>query len=437
MKTRCVSAALCLAIALTPSLLAAQPFEKWLLEQDARLRRGAWQEVQAPAQDFVSRLRESEHEYGVLAEGLRVLALAEAGMGRTDEAVWHWQVAQNLRPEIELDPAAYGEAGRLLAQHRLRRPDEPPAGMEVVAAAGLGAGATPPRKIAGDEPVFTGGLAPPRIPKWVRLQAVIDTQGQVVAPVVLAGRLEGVRWAALEAVRAWRFEPARREGKPVAVFLDITLPTRTAKPLADLIPLRGVSGSVHDLILEQKWAKARNAAAFLVWNLAERAEPKPDRVAAALTLVALAKAGSGDPSSICYWHAAQDFSSDLYHADLSAYGTAGALLEASNPWRQPSEKIYRVGPSPAGDVLRPEKIGGSTPAYTDRARLAGVRGVVITEMTLGADGIIHQLRVLKSLPQGLELRTVSTLCEWRFKPATLAGTPVTVDYTLTTHFDIQ
>jgi hypothetical protein len=417
--------------------LSAQPFEKWLAERDAELRRGEWQAVHAQTQDLVSRLRTSEYDYGVLAEGLRDLALAEAGLGRTEEAVWHWQVAQNLRTEVELDAAAYGDAGKLLAQHRLRRRDEAPAGLEVVAATSLEPDATQPRKISGDDPVFTGSLASPRITKWTRMQIVIDSQGQVVAPVVLAGPLDAVRWAALEAVRTWRFEPARREGKAIPVFLEVMLPARKPVPLAEMLPFKGVSGSVHELILTQKWKKAQSAAATQVWNLAEQDEHEPAKIATGLALLALAKAGTGDPSAVCYWQAAQGFSSDLYHADLGAYGSAGAFLEASNPWSQLDEKIYLVGPTPAGEVLRPEKVGGAVPAYTDRARLANVRGIVVTEVTLGENGIIQQLRVLKSLPMGLELRTVSTLCEWRFKPATLAGKPVKIDYTLTTNFDVR
>lgn len=60
-------------------------------------------------------------------------------------------------------------------------------------------------------------------PRWARLQAVIDTQGRVVEPVALAGRSEAFRWAALEAVRTWRFEPATSSGRPVDVYYVITV----------------------------------------------------------------------------------------------------------------------------------------------------------------------------------------------------------------------
>jgi TonB family protein len=194
--------------------------DKRLESFEDRLRRGEWQAVHAAAHEMVIELVTAGSEDGRLASALRALALAEAGIGRVDEAVWHWQVVQNLKPGLVLDPAAYGEAGALLARHKLRRPGEAPAGLGAVAASDLGAGSTPPRKIAGDDPKIPSSLAASGAPRWARLQVVIDTQGRALEPVVLAGRSEAFQWAALEAVRTWRFEPARREGQPVAVLLE-------------------------------------------------------------------------------------------------------------------------------------------------------------------------------------------------------------------------
>lgn len=415
--------------------LEGEVLEQKLADLDARLRRGEWQAVHAPALDFVSRLREAGPERAPLAEGLRVLALAEAGLGRTEEAIWHWQMAQSLQPKIELDPAAYGEAGRLLATRKLRQRDEPPAGMEVVSIADLGADSVPPRKIEGEELAVTGFLALPQTRKWTRLQVVIDTEGRVVAPVTLEeGGPAALRWTALETVRTWRFEPARRGGQPVAVFLDITLPASSETPLAKMVPLTGHLGSLHELLLSRQWAKAHSRAEGLIDNLSNDSDLEPRQAAAALAFLALAEAGSGDPATAaCYWQAAQAFHGDLYHADLAAYDTAGALLEASNPWMQPIARIDRSG----GDVLRPEKISGRGPHYTDAARMAGLTGEVIVESIIGEDGRVYQPRVLKALPLGLDLTLLHALCDWRFKPATYQGKPVKVYYTLITSFAIS
>ena len=431
------------AAASFPDRRAAEAFfgsKRRLAELDDRLRSREAQAVQAKIQEIqklVAELRESERQATLLALGLRTLALAEAGMGRRDEAVWHWQAAQNLQPDLALDPAAYGEAGAFLAQHKLRRRNEAPAGIEAVAVSDLGAGSTPPRKVAGDEPVVPAFLEESRALHWVRLQAVIDSRGLVVEPVVLAGRSKAMQWAALEAVRAWRFEPARREGQPVAVFLDLQIPPRVERPLAEIVPLAGELGSVHALLLQQQWGEARTRAIALLQSVAEEDGAHPERSAAALAFLALADAGSGSPSAACYWHSAQSLAGELYHANLDAYGAAGALLEASNPWKVEG-RILRVGESPAGEtVMRPEKIGGSVPQYTTRDRRAGVRGTIIIEGVVGEDGRLSQLQLLKGLSPGLDLMTLITLCGWRFKPATLDGRPVQVHYALSTSFDVS
>ena len=410
--------------------------DKRLESFEDRLRRGEWQAVHAAAHEMVIELVTAGSEDGRLASALRALALAEAGIGRVDEAVWHWQVVQNLKPGLVLDPAAYGEAGALLARHKLRRPGEAPAGLGAVAAGTLGAGSTPPRKIAGDDPKIPSSLAASGAPRWARLQVVIDTQGRALEPVVLAGRSEAFQWAALEAVRTWRFEPARREGQPVAVLLDIDLPPRAGTPLAEMLPLSGEAGSIHALLLKQEWREARTRASALVRKVADEGPNDRRQMAAPVALLALADAGSEGSSSACYWHAAQSLYGDLYHASLAAYGTAGVRLEESNPWMR-NEEVFRVGPVPQGTVSRPEKISGAQPYYPAKDRAALVEGVIVSELLVEKDGRITQPRVLQSLSPGLDLQALVTFCDWRFKPATLDGKPVRVYYMLTTSFEVR
>ncbi len=50
-------------------------------------------------------------------------ALAEAGLGHRDEALWHWHEALDLDPAFAReDLDGYGAPGRLLAGHPLRAP---------------------------------------------------------------------------------------------------------------------------------------------------------------------------------------------------------------------------------------------------------------------------------------------------------------------------
>jgi protein TonB len=110
--------------------------------------------------------------------------------------------------------------------------------------AGPPPGPSPP---AGDEPIYVGGdveppealhAPPPRYPELARvagrdglvvLQAVIDRDGTVRDVRVLRGAPFGMTEAAVEAVRTWRFRPARRAGEPVAVYYQLTVRFRRVR----------------------------------------------------------------------------------------------------------------------------------------------------------------------------------------------------------------
>ncbi len=90
-----------------------------------------------------------------------------------------------------------------------------------------------------------------------------------------------------------------------------------------------------------------------------------------------------------------------------------------------------------GDVRAPEKIAAPQPQYTEIARKARIQGVVIVQAIIDKDGNVTNVKVLKGLPMGLEEAAVEAIKQWRFKPATLNGRPVTVYYNLTVNFKLQ
>ena len=89
----------------------------------------------------------------------------------------------------------------------------------------------PPRRIGGDvkAPVAIVRSAPPypeaarkmRIEGVVLVEAVIDEAGNVVDARVLKEIGMGCGQAAVEAIRAWRYEPATLNGRPVSVYLEV------------------------------------------------------------------------------------------------------------------------------------------------------------------------------------------------------------------------
>jgi len=85
------------------------------------------------------------------------------------------------------------------------------------------AGLTRPTIISRVQPQYTAEARAHRIKGLVILDALIGTDGRVSDIQVLQGATHGLTEAAIEAVRRWRFEPARDEsGKAVAVRYSLT-----------------------------------------------------------------------------------------------------------------------------------------------------------------------------------------------------------------------
>lgn len=88
-----------------------------------------------------------------------------------------------------------------------------PVGGEVVA----------PIKLSAPPPVYPDLARAARLQGIVILRCVIDEQGRVTDVEVLKGKGLGLSEAAVEAVRQWTYRPATWHGRPVAVYLNLTV----------------------------------------------------------------------------------------------------------------------------------------------------------------------------------------------------------------------
>lgn len=110
------------------------------------------------------------------------------------------------------------------------------------------------------------------------------------------------------------------------------------------------------------------------------------------------------------------------------------VIPSAPPAPEPAaDALLRVG----GDVLAPRRVSGPDPRYTEIARRACVKGVVILDAVIDREGRVRDIEVLKGLPFGLDREAVRAVSTWRFEPATLDGRPVDVRYVLTVRFDMQ
>jgi len=156
-------------------------------------------------------------------------ALAAYQLGALDEAVWHWQVANQLTPEVgELTLGAYGEAGPFLKAHPPRTPREPG------------------EREAGTAPAEVGTLEPPKVrkrplprfppgrlgtgPTIVVVEVVVGTDGRIREPVIVeSGGEPTMAYVVLDALRQWELEPARLDGEPIEAFYNLTVNFRSAR----------------------------------------------------------------------------------------------------------------------------------------------------------------------------------------------------------------
>ena len=75
----------------------------------------------------------------------------------------------------------------------------------------------------------------------------------------------------------------------------------------------------------------------------------------------------------------------------------------------------------------PEKLGGPDPQYTEKAIEREVQGTMVVRCVVTTEGKVFGCRVLKSLPF-MDRAVIDALERRRYKPATLGGKPVEVNY---------
>jgi TonB family protein len=96
----------------------------------------------------------------------------------------------------------------------------------------------------------------------------------------------------------------------------------------------------------------------------------------------------------------------------------------------PDSSVQRVG----GHVTAPAVQHKVAPDYTKEARRAHIEGTVILYGEVAPDGKAKNIRVVRSLDQGLDEKAIEAVRKWKFRPGMKDGTPVTVAATFEVNF---
>lgn len=133
---------------------------------------------------------------------------------------------------------------------------------------------------------------------------------------------------------------------------------------------------------------------------------------------------NGDPDGVD-----GGFEDGVPHSAGKQYGGPGFGTDPQPLASEPTR--FKAGMTP------PEVVSRTQPRYTEAARKAGVQGTVIVEAVIDEQGRVTNLKVVKSLPMGLDQAAADAVRQWRFKPALLGTRPVKIFWTLTVNFQLQ
>ena len=101
-----------------------------------------------------------------------------------------------------------------------------------------------------------------------------------------------------------------------------------------------------------------------------------------------------------------------------------------------------IGDGPYGvgnGVTGPDLIHRTPPQYSADAMRAKLQGVAVLRGIVGVDGILHDIRVVRSLDAafGLDEEAIRCVKQWRFRPGTRQGKPVAVYVTIEVAFNLR
>ena len=102
-------------------------------------------------------------------------------------------------------------------------PDEPPPMPETKDLYLAGGEVAPPERLHYVKPLYTEIARKTRTEGLVIVQAIINTEGEVIDLKVLKSVPMGLTEEALKAVRQWRYKPSAVDGRPVNVMLTVSV----------------------------------------------------------------------------------------------------------------------------------------------------------------------------------------------------------------------
>lgn len=196
-------------------------WQQTLSETDGLLKSGEWQRARGQADrlldEMITKIEGGAAAAPYLASAAVQRGLAEAGLGNTRDALWDFEMAVALHPQVgKLDLVAYGEAGATLAAYRTERGDP-------WSDYAVSPGVRPPKKVRAPHLKYPRAKRVACLEEAILVRSIIDSDGILQGPTLLTRGYPVLGFAAMDTLRQWRFKPARLDGRPVPVIHSLVV----------------------------------------------------------------------------------------------------------------------------------------------------------------------------------------------------------------------
>jgi hypothetical protein len=191
--------------------------ENWVARlrlADQSLQAGEWKQAKKTADFLLEEMRTQiaggEEAGRLLGFACLYRGIAQSGLENHREAAWDYRVAQALYPQFsKADFKPYGPAGAALEAERKTTITPMPRR--------LPADTTAPSKLRGEQPWFPKAKYNACDAQPVMIMTSLGTDGMLVRPEIFGLADPVLAFAAMDALRTWKFKPATREGKSIEV----------------------------------------------------------------------------------------------------------------------------------------------------------------------------------------------------------------------------
>lgn len=192
-------------------------------------------------------------------------------------------------------------------------------------------------------------------------------------------------------------------------------------------------GEIESLLRADDWHSAKEAADDLLSDLAwkrAKGERAREQFSAVLGLRALAEAGLGEVQTATWdWTAAGEIAPGVLTVDERGFGTASRALSDAL-LHLPLAMQMGTGPRGNARIVPPERVTATKPGDTRLGRSVRVRGGIVIGMVIDETGLPAAVKRLAEDQLSERPAEVVVMLEavrsWRFRPATLDGSPVGV-----------